>query len=392
MPKQSYKSKAKKSDKSAQNNTNIECIESEIMSKDVFKSIRNVTKKFVSRLFKGFNKQWIDSKEILRSIKTINLTFLPILLAFYIAIVAYFIPQTHQIKLNRELEFNHMLSELNNIIPGYTKYEDYPQYYNNDTIDINKISNAIRSKSLFAGEYYVMRNKMPLYRLTEQAMEYTDTLKLINLICSNPILNLSKKDKTHIYRGIDYVPFNLKLYHDIDELLRGFHLRNMIFGNDDMQLFLFCSESMFYGGSNGVQRILVTFSELDSLKNGQLLNPLFKNKSHIDFLEELFLETKNERILLSGLYENIQNILDTYNVEIKKMNFKIMSLENMVFALNGKFLIYSIILIFIMNILVPILLSNIQINGKLSLIYMLIGFLPYIFIIKRIIDYTQSVI
>ncbi|NQU51642.1 MAG: hypothetical protein HQ522_03790 [Bacteroidetes bacterium] len=344
----------------------------------------------ISLVFKNLQG---DSKQIFQNTLSINLNFLTVIIAFYIAITAYFIPQIHQIKLNRDLEFNHMLSEMDSIIPGKTSYKDYPQYYKNDTINIDKISFAITMKALFTSADYEKRNLnyFTLQRLTLKVMEYTDTLKLINLICSNPILNLPIEETDQIYRGQNYVPFSMKLYKKIDDFIRALVLSELLTMKIDINMILFCSEGTFLNRRNGESPIWVN-SKLDSLKNDQLINPRSNNKSHIDYYEELIQETKNERMIFSKLYENMRHILDTYNFEINKLNFKIKSLEYMVSALNNRFLFYAIVFIFVMNILVPVILSNFYVNFKYALIYMLIGFAPYIFIIKKIIDYTQSVI
>lgn len=333
---------------------------------------------------------WGDSQKIFQNTISINIAFLSIVLAFYIAVSTYFTPQLKQLEIERDLEFNRMLVSIDKLIYGGTSAAKNQQYYLNDTLNIEKIELSLMSMSSWASKIYDNRNHYPIEEVVLAAHRYIDTLRLISLISNQPILHLPvEKDSTvkQIIRGQNYIPYSDKLFLDIDRFLRITRLHEQVYFGKDVRLIEYCADFPFFVGTDSTGKKSYTWvhRELDSLNSAFKQNPNYLTQTHIRHFEESIQRNKYQLSGYSNFYQNIKSIYDTYIIKISELNFKVALYKDILLSLkqfNG-----IIILIFIINIIFPSILFNVNCNGKFALIYFLAGIIPYWILIKKILNF-----
>ena len=326
-----------------------------------------------------------NSSKFLQNIISLNIAFLSIVFAFYIAVSTYFTPQLKQLEIERDLQFNRMLVSLDKLNYGVANPSKNMQYYKNDTLNIDKITLSIMGMSSWASKIFEDRNHYSIEELTLASFQYIDTLKLISLISNYPILNLHiEKDSTvkQIVRGQNYIPYNNKLFIDIDNFFRTIRLYKQVYLKKDLKLIEFCSGCPFFVGadSTGKKDYTWVYKELDSLNQAYEQNPTYLTKKSIKYFEETIQRNKSQLSRYSNFYENIDSVYKTFIVDISELNFKEALFKNILSSL--KKLNKLIIFIFIFNIIFPLIFFNIHLNGRIALLYLLAGFIPYIFLIK----------
>lgn len=330
---------------------------------------------------KYISKQEGNPEKIFQNTITINIAFLSITLAFYIAISSYFSPQLKQVRQDRDLKFNRMLVALDKTISGRVNVKENTKYYNNDTLDIAKISNSIFWTSQMAAKYFDRRDDIPILDLVKASNQYLDTLKLISLISNHLFLNsLSPTEEKK------EISFNQKILSDIENFFLYMRMTEHERLQKDIKLIEYCSRYMYYSGtdSTGMEHIIWVHTSLDSLKREYEKTHNYRTMNVIVFFEEGLSKQIKQLSIYSSFYENIRSINQDYILDINDLSSKILLYENILD--NLKKINLSIILIFLFNICIPVLFINTRINDRIAIFHFFIGIIFYFYPIYVIIE------
>lgn len=336
--------------------------------------------------FNGLKRRSNHSKDIVKNIISLNIAFLSIVLAYYVAVTSYYSPQIKVAESDRDLFFNHMLNtfdevNLNGAIPSKSMH-----YYKNDTLDIEKISSAIGRMSSLAANIYKKKESYEVKDLVIFSWQYMDTLRLIDLIANRPILNLLREQDSSVIRiipGQNYIPYNDKFFVDISDFLERIDVNAWIGDKNDIRLIEYCSDYSFYSNS-GRTNCTWAHEKLDSLRDAYKLNPDYKTQRRIQFWEEDIKENKTRLSRYNNFYDALNSTYKTYIIELSEMNYKLSLFKNILTKLKN--IHPFIIWIFVMNLLVPIISFNCHWNDKISILWFIGGLIPYLFIVKNLLS------
>lgn len=333
-------------------------------------------KKSYTHLLESVNNSLEQSDIILKNFVQIHTTFFSIVIGLYFALILYLIPQIDQINQSLDLRFNNFLDEIESLHPQHYGYTIREQYFKNDTINFEKITDAIYKSAEMAAIAYDNRKYIPIKEQIMTAWEYRDSLALIVMISRSPMLNQSF---LQIRPGKSYIPYNYDFFKKIDYFLRDIIILEYLHSESDVLLLNEVSNQSTYSGENGSDMKFAK-SSLESLYIEYSKHPSIQTMQAIKFFERGAKQTKQLSIYLN-FYKGIREIKSSIVQEIYELEFKKNIYTKILKNLKSWKLLILFAIILIWNILIPSIFHQLVRTKYFAIIYILLGFIPYIFLI-----------